>query len=331
MRGLKHWLQHTGITVIFWVAVAILFVLVVCSYTITTTVPAPGEQQTTPLPWLADLCMAYIGAYFFHYLVVVLPGRSKLESRLQTLQTPLTTIAFNGLDMVRELERIAKCPHRRVTEEHLRTVLNRLQFNKYIRTHLSKRMDRTKAAYLAIVPYAADLPLDLQERIQDESQHLAHIAFSLEPEKRVKYVHLSKLREYTLTDLPLEAWLPYILRYYETTEAVRISLEKHMPSTRANLAIERTREPGKKPTMRPGRSSNDFGLYGEPEYPYWTYPPSRGNTAKEDEDKPAEPEKNEPKDVEGKPAAPEKNEPEGDENKPAEPEGDDASKEPVNK
>lgn len=272
MRGFKHWLQHQGITVIFWLAVAILSVLVVCSYIIPATVPDPGEQQTTPLPWAADLCMAYIGAYFFHYLVVELPAKRKRESRLKTLQTPLTAIAFNGLDMVRELERIAKCPHRRVTEKHLRKVLQRLKSNLYIRTHLTQRMERARAAYLAIVPYAADLPLDLQERLQEENQHLAHMAFNLPPEKRERWVSLVKLREFTLMDFPLDSWLPYILSYYETTEAVRRSLEKHMPSTRAYLPGERTREPGKSPTLRSGRSSSYFGLHEQPEYPYWTYP-----------------------------------------------------------
>lgn len=272
VNGIRHWLQHTGITVFFWAAVAILVILVICSYTQTSTVPTPGEQQTTPLPWLADLCMAYIGAYFFHYLVVVLPGRSKLESRLKTLQIPLTTIAFNGFDMIRELELIAKCPARGVSEEHLDKVLGQLEYSTAIRSHLSKRMEDSREAYRTIVPYAADLPLDLQEALQNESQSLAHDAFSLEPSERIKWPYLRILREKQGLSLPLTPLVPYVLRYYQDTEAVRLLLEKYLPSTREYLPEERTLERGKKPKVRAGRRVNMFDLHLEPEYPYWDYP-----------------------------------------------------------
>lgn len=287
MRGFKYWLQHKGITVIFRLAVAVLIVLVVCSYIIPTTVPTPGEQQTTPLPWAADLCMAYIGAYFFHYLVVVLPGRSKLESRLKTLEVPLTTIAFNGLDLVREMERIAKCPHRRITPKHLVLVLNEFDYsNPHIKSQFAWRMKRCREAYQEIAPYTADLPLDLHELLQAERKHSVHELFP-DSEDKFKNSLLSDLRTID------KAWGPkkeddfmvrFILSYYKTTEAVRESLAKHIPSVGTTLAREKIRERGAWPWERPGRTSHYFGLFLNPKYPYWDYPRPRRNYVEEEWD-----------------------------------------------
>ncbi|WP_426303150.1 hypothetical protein [Arthrobacter sp. R-11] len=207
-----------------------------------------------------------------------LPAKRKRESRLKTLQTPLTTIAFNGLDMVRELELIAKCPPRRITEEHLKVVLGQLDYNVDIRLHLTRRMKAARAAYDAITPYAADLPLDLQERLQNENQHLAHGTFNQREEGHPTWTSLDKMRNFRRGALIMDnnILIKVIMDYYQTTEAVRIKVEEYIPSSRVYREDERTTERGRAPRLRPGRRASTFGLVHDRYYPYRTYPEPRG-------------------------------------------------------
>lgn len=298
----ERWLERIGIHLLAIAAFGLLIYTTIESHS-PQPVPQPGSMHADPEPWLYDLSLGLLAAYAFNFLVVELPAKRKRESRLRTLQTPLTTIAFNGLDMIRELERIAKCPPRRITEKHLKLVLAQLDYNLDIRLHLMRRMRETRAAYDAIVPYAADLPLDLQERLQDENQHLAHRTFNQRDEGHPTWISLDKMRNFRRGALSLDhnVLIKVIMSYYQTTEAVRMKVEEYVPSTRAYREGERTTERGKSPALRPGRRSTTFGLENDRYYPYRTYP--------------------EPRVAESEPIG----------NKSKEPEGDEASKEPVNK
>lgn len=271
MKRFKHWLEHKGIHCLFAISLLILGVLVFRSYS-PTRVPVPGEEQVVPLPWVADLCMAYIGAYFFHYLVVALPGKRKQASRLLTLEMPLKAIANNGRDMIRHLERIASCPPRRITVEHLTKVLTAVNNNEHIKAHIAYWLAHSQAAYKELVPYAADLPLDLQECLQKESQNFLYMSFPRgDAEMPNNSVSIQDLRAVVPQNLLTGGKLVYkretlagyariFMDYYKATEAVRLALAKYEPPRNKQLEDDGT---------KPGQL---FFLYGIERERYWTYP-----------------------------------------------------------
>jgi len=262
----------------------VVIVTTVLSY-VPKEVQQPGSQQATELPLAYDLSLAIIGAYIFHYLVVVLPAKTRQESRFLTLRTPLRIIANSGMDMIRDLERIAKCPARRITEEHLAKVLTATNDNPHIKAHIAERLSHAKSAYADIVPYAADLPLDLQECLQHENQNFLHMAFK--DNKQAGYsssVTVNDLRqksetpthaftsrtEHTLKRQHLAGWTKAFMSYYATTEAVGELLDKYtLPTHRERMGKDR-------PRISPIRYW--FGIEAnEPDYPYWKYPPAATN------------------------------------------------------
>lgn len=220
-----------------------------------------------------------------NYLVVVLPAKRRQVSRFITLRTPLRIIANNGMDIIRDLERIAKCPARRITEEHLKKVLTAINDNPHIKAHIAERLSQAESAYADIVPYAADLPLDLQECLQHENQDFLHMAFS--EYKKPGYsssVSVNDLRqtsgqpthaftsrnEFTLKRQHLAGWAASFLSYYKATENVRELVDKYtLPTRRERMSKDR-------PRTSPivywfGIEAND------PDYPYREYPPTATN------------------------------------------------------
>jgi len=234
---------------------------------------------------LYDLSLGLLAAYGFNFLVVVLPAQRKQKSRFVTLRTQLSTIANNGMDIIRDLEKIAECPPRRITEEHLIKVLMATNDNPAVKAHIAERLSHAKSAYAEIVPYAADLPLDLQEGLQHESQEFLHKQFPGEPMgARPARSPISELRQiskgpvysvqsdgsYVLKRQHLAGYASSFLSYYLATEDVRNLVEKYTFSTR------RQRMSQIRPTASPLMYL--FGIeLNDPNFPYWEYPPAASN------------------------------------------------------
>ncbi|SLK12148.1 hypothetical protein [Arthrobacter sp. P2b] len=280
----ERWLERIGIHLIALASLATFIYTTVVSH-FPQEVPQPGTQQADPEPWLYDLSLGLLAAYAFNYLVVELPAKKKQESRFITLRTPLRIIANNGMDIIRDLERLAKCPPHRITEEHLKKVLMASNDNPHIKAHIAERLSQAESAYADIIPYAADLPLDLQECLQHENQDFLHMAFA--PYKKTGYsssVSVDELRqtsgqptraytggtEYTLKRQHLAGWTGAFLTYYKATESVRELVDKYtMPTHRERMSKDRPRA---SPIMYWfGMEEND------PEYPYKEYPPTATN------------------------------------------------------
>lgn len=171
-----YWCEQKGIHVLAAISALVLGVMVFLSY-LPTKAPSPGDEVSNPLPWVADLCLAYLGAYVFHALVVALPAKRKMQSRFITLMVPLATIGLAGRNLIRDLEYIAHCPPRRIDHEHVTKVLTALNDNPAVKELVAEHLSRARDAYSIILPYAADLPLELQELLQIESQDPIHKKF----------------------------------------------------------------------------------------------------------------------------------------------------------
>ncbi|KQQ96421.1 hypothetical protein ASF72_01830 [Arthrobacter sp. Leaf141] len=279
-------MERIGIHLIAALSLATLIFTTAASYS-PHEVPQPGARQADPEPWLYDLSLGLLAAYAFNFLVVVLPAKRKQESRFITLRTPLRIITNNGMDVIRDLERIARCPARRITEEHLKKVLTAINDNPHVKAHIAERLSQAESAYADIIPYAADLPLDLQECLQHENQNFLHMAFSEHKEagysSRVSVDELrqisersthafTSLNEFALKRQHLGGWTASFLSYYKATESVRELVDKYTLRTRQ-------KQMGKdRPRVSPivylfGIEAND------PEFPYMNYPP----TATDDE------------------------------------------------
>lgn len=260
MKRFNHWLERRGIHYIagFFLVVLVSTSAISCS---PQEVPQPGTQHVDPEPLLYDLSLGILAAYMFNHLVVVLPAKRREGSRLRSLYKPLMTITNNGVDLIRELERIGRCPHNRITEEHLTKVLAAVPNNLAVRHHILKRFIEAEQAYQDIVPYAADLPLDLQEILQRENQSLMHVAFisqlGIQPSSPPSLYSLRKK-----SNLSLFPYVGMLLEYYRTTEAIRYTLHKHMPILRFQSAK----------AMNSIRRSQTFDLDRRREYPYMSYP-----------------------------------------------------------
>lgn len=279
MKRIRHWLEDTGFTfghehlalnILAGLAIVGMVVTVFIS-NIPQPVPAAGEQQPDPLPWVFDLCIAYLSAFLFHLLVVAQPARRKEKSRILTLAMPLEAIAYSGMDMVRDLERIASCPPLRVTEEHLIKVLRAINHNGDITAHIAFRLSVAASAYKEIVPYAADLPLDLQAALQRKNR--ASLTLWFPPDKvRVDVnTSLQDLRRVVPQDLWNGGKLVYqrvtlagharvFMEYYKASEAVRVALAKYQPQVPT---------PSEDDGTTPGRFAF---FYGNEHERYWTYP-----------------------------------------------------------
>lgn len=244
-------------------------------------VPEPGTMHPTELPLLYDLCLAIIGAYVFNLLVVSLPAKRREASRLLFLKNHLSAIAHNGHDMVRELEELAKCPVYRPSVDHLEKVCMATNNNKHIRSLIASRLANAKRAYMEIIPFAADLPLPLQEKLQAESQNWLYTQFDdndiiprsevfhgssvedLRSVERVIFLVPGKGTEYRRVTLAKQA--NTIVDYYKATEAIKALMDKYLPKNHERLDDE---------AVKPGRIINLFLLnVSDPTYPYVVYPP----------------------------------------------------------
>lgn len=280
MRRIRHWLEEAGFTfgrehlalnILAGIAIIGVAVTVFIS-NIPQPVPAAGEQEPDPLPWLFDLCIAYLSAFLFHLLVVAQPARRKEKSRFLTLAMPLEAIAYSGMDMVRDLERVASCPPRRVTEEHLTKVLRAINHNDDITAHIAFRLSLAASAYKEIVPYAADLPLDLQTALQRENRTSLTLWFPLDKASADVHTSLQDLRTVVPQDLwtggkwvhkrvTLAGYARVFMEYYKASEAVRTAMAKYQPQV-------------PKPLEHDGTTPGRFAFfYGNEQASYWTYPP----------------------------------------------------------
>ncbi len=280
MKRIKHLLTHWGIHVAFGIS----FVVVCWTYGLSLvpkTVPEPGTMEATELALWYDLCLAIIGAYFFNLLVVVLPAKRKEASRILFLKNHLSAIAHNGLDLIRELEQIAHCPAYRPTVEHLEKVCMALNNNAYVRNFIATRLANAKTAYGELIPFAADLPLPLQEKIQAESQNWIYTQFDdtdiipitkdfrggsvhdLRSIERIAFLVPGKGQEYRRDTLANQA--STIMVYYKATEGIKVLLDKYLPKNHERLDDE---------GVKPGRIMHMFLLnVQDPTWPYVTYPP----------------------------------------------------------
>lgn len=277
----ERWLERIGIHIIALASLITLIYATAQSY-IPKDVPVPGTQEADPEPWMYDLSLGLLAAYAFNYLVVVLPAKKKQASRLLALSTPLRIIACNGHDLVRDLERIAQCPAMPIAEQHLAKVFTALNDNPHVKAHIAERMHQAADAYADIVPYAADLPLDLQELLQRENQNFLHESFR--EHKRHRYIHtvdVDLLREQgnpvaratkpvTHRRAHFAGWEQSFIWYYEQTEAVRKAVDKYtLPTRKSRLANDR-------PKVGPFRYR--FGIEeNDPAYPYKDYPETATN------------------------------------------------------
>lgn len=282
MKRFNHWLEDKGIHYIagFFLVVLVITTAVSCN---PQEVPQPGTQHVDPEPLLYDLSLGILAAYVFNHLVVVLPAKRKQASRLLTLSTPLRVVANNGQDLIRDLERIAKCPAMPITEEHLKKVLTALNDNAHVKAHIAERLSQAEAAYADIVPYAVDLPLDLQEALQRENQNFLHEVF--QEHKRARYIHtvdVDLLREQgeqvaranteptTYRRQHFAGWEQLFFWYYKHSEAVRELVDKYSLTTR-KARLENARPKAGPFRYRFGIEEND------PAYPYKEYPPTATN------------------------------------------------------
>jgi hypothetical protein len=157
VERIKHLLTHWGIHVAFGIS------LIVVGWTYRLSLEAkpvaePGTMQPTELPLAYDLALAIIGAYLFNLLVVVLPAQKKAQSRFLALSHPLRVIANNGMDLIRDLEYLAECPPRRISEEHLRKVLKAVNDNPAIKAHIAERLGQAEAHTLTSFPTPRTCP-----------------------------------------------------------------------------------------------------------------------------------------------------------------------------
>lgn len=279
---IERWLERVGIHVIALASLATFICTTVASYT-PEDVPPPGVQQVNPEPWLYDLSLGLLAAYVFNYVVVELPAKRRQASRLLALSTPLRVTACNGQDLIRDLERIAKCPANPITREHLAKVLAALNDNPHVNAHIAERLSQAEAAYADIIPYAADLPLDLQEALQHENQNFLHEYFH--DHKRSRYittVNVDLLREQGEPILRSDSeqggfrrkhfggWEETFMAYYKQTEAVRELVDRYMMPTR-KARLENARPKVGPFTYHFGIETNDSG------YPYKEYPSTASN------------------------------------------------------
>lgn len=280
MKRILHLFKHWGIHVLAGISLAVVIVTYRLSL---DPEPAPesGTMQVTELPLWYDLSLAIIGAYVFNLLVVTLPAKRKEASRILFLKNHLSAIAHNGMDLIRELEEIAHCPAYRPSVEHLEKVCMAVNNNKYVRNLIATRLAHAKTAYRELIPFAADLPLPLQEKLQAESQNWIYSQFDdtdiipitkdfrggsiqdLRSIERIIFLVPGKGPEYRRETLANQA--STILDYYKATEAIKALLDKYLPKDHERLDDE---------AVKPGRIMHMFLLnVNDPTWPYVTYPP----------------------------------------------------------
>jgi hypothetical protein len=257
VERIKHLLTHWGIHVAFGIS------LIVVGWTYWLSLEAkpvaePGTMQPTELPLAYDLALAIIGAYLFNLLVVVLPAQKKAQSRFLALSHPLRVIANNGMDLIRDLEYLAECPPRRISEEHLRKVLKAVNDNPAIKAHIAERLGQAEAAYADIIPYAQDLPMDLQVCLQRENQNPMHEVFqqyrqpnyhettTLNDLRRIgtRVLTVREAGEPRYRRSHLEGWVTTFIDYYLATEAVRDMVNKYTVRTRQQRLTNTTPKHG---------------------------------------------------------------------------------------
>lgn len=223
-----------------WAVVAVLLVIITTTVSLVQTPPSPEEPQG--LPWLYDLALAYIAGWIFHYLVVVIPEKRKERALLRALRGHLLLIAENGHDLIRDLERIAHCPARAITTDHITKVLTALNDTPAVRAFIASRFRITQEAYDSLIPYMSSLPLPLQVALQRENQRHIHNVFrdDYDPTAKHSLNQLSKESKDVQTLLEFPVTVPFAKRehfgdwtvvfedYYKSTEAVKVELPKHV-------------------------------------------------------------------------------------------------------
>jgi hypothetical protein len=174
--------------------------------------------------------------------VVVLPERRRIRNLTGALRGPLLTIANNGVDLIRDLEFIGRCPEGKPTITHLTKVCRSLGYwggQKFV----ARRLSVGREAFSSIEPYLTVLPVDLTIALQRvESVFLVqqlqaprvldsnYRLFDFDPET-IRNSGASwdprstdgKPKRFTMQGFSAE-----ILEYYLLTEAVRAALPSHL-------------------------------------------------------------------------------------------------------
>lgn len=131
-----------------------------------TTAGERAQPSSTPL--IYDLCLAYLAAYAFHFLVVVIPERKKVDSTFIVLEFYLVLIARNARLLITELEFITRSPHKGMSYNHISKVLMAANDNEAVRYHIGLTLNRSRLAFRHIEPFLPNLPLSLQIALQNE-------------------------------------------------------------------------------------------------------------------------------------------------------------------
>lgn len=232
LKRCLQWLESPGVHIL-----AVISLIGVIGTTVVGSIepnPLGFDIEPDSRPIYYDLCLAYLTGYFFHILVVVLPERHKREALMGALQGPLMVIANGGVDMVKDLETIAHCPHTRpITEDHLEKVCMALNDNEAVRRFISIRLTHSKIAYNQLVPYMASLPLELQIRLQREHQVWLHRFYPEVDTRTIPNDYDLRKEVVVLTDKGtterkiIEGVHSFIWHYLLATKAVHAEIEKH--------------------------------------------------------------------------------------------------------
>lgn len=125
-----------------------------------------GLRPIGTLPLVYDLSLAFLTAFFFQVLVVWLPERRRHNESVRLVGGNLLMMANNGRDLIRDLEFIARCPEREVTEEHLRLVLTACNNNEAMKRFLRARLSVGRSRYKRVEPFLFALPHEVAVAVQ---------------------------------------------------------------------------------------------------------------------------------------------------------------------
>ncbi|GAA3602110.1 hypothetical protein [Agrococcus terreus] len=170
MKQLRGWLGS-----IFVPLLAVLSLLVVAGSVyldIRHGLRLPGEY-----PVLYDLAIAFLMGVFFQYLVVYLPQQRRTRQTIEAHRGRLRMVANTGPDLLRELEFVAQCPPRELTDEHLRRVLTATNENRQVQALVRDRLNIAHQQYRSLLPFLFSLPHDVVVALERVEQSQLNVFF----------------------------------------------------------------------------------------------------------------------------------------------------------
>jgi hypothetical protein len=266
MRRINRFLQHNvvhGIGILALVGVGMIWAIDVFKET----------SSSDDLPVLYDLSLAYLTGWFFHLLVVVMPERRRVKNLLETLRGPLMIVANNGVDLIRDLEYIGRCPEGAPTQEHVTKVCKTIGWwggQRFVKQRLSV----AREAFASVEPYLTVLPIELTAALQRAEQvflmQQLEVPRALDTNFGLHDFDTERLRNSgALWDpktpqgppkrFTFEGFSGSVLEYHDLTEAVRATLPKYLKKDRNVAAPEHV-------------EFFAVGKWNTPDYPYASYP-----------------------------------------------------------